>query len=674
MASETPAQAARRITELRREIDEHDYRYYVLADPAISDEQYDLLMRELQGLENQHPGLRTPDSPTQRVGGSPTKEFPTVSHTPPMLSLANAYSEEETREFDRRVRDLLGASPSGYVVELKLDGVAVALKYRDGVLIQGATRGNGTEGDEITNNLRTLRSIPLRLRNGDGTGELEVRGEVLMHKDLFADMNRQRATSGEKLFVNPRNAAAGTLKMQDPAQVARRPLRFFAYSLVSRERGIGGTHHENLLRMRELGLPVNDHVRRCTTIDEAIEQWRTWQEKRDALPYEIDGIVVKVDSLAEQRRIGNIAKSPRWALAFKFSSRKADTVLSDIILQIGRTGAVTPVALLQPVFIGGTTVSRATLHNADYIRELDLRIGDTVTVERGGDVIPKVVAVLKEHRPRGLRRFVMPDLCPECGGRLERPDEEVNVYCVNAECPAQVRGRIEHFAHRGAMDIEGLGEAAVEQLVRLGLVKNCADLYDLHLQRERLEELDRWGKKSTQNLLNSIEESKNRPFQRLVFGLGIGHVGAGVASLLAENFPSMDLLEKAGEEDLLGVQAIGPEIAASVAGFFRNRENRSMIARLRKAGLRMHAEVSAKGTALTGKSFVVTGTLGRHSREEIKELIISNGGRVLGGISPNVHYLVAGADAGSKLGKARQLGIPVISEEDLESMIAPGRP
>jgi DNA ligase (NAD+) len=668
MQSGSSQQVSRRIEELRREIEGHDYRYYVLADPVISDEQYDSIMRELQEIEERYPELRTDDSPTQRVGGKPTRDFPTVTHTPPMLSLANAYSEEETREFDRRVSDLLGRSPSGYVVELKLDGVAVALRYKNGILVRGATRGNGTEGDEITGNLRTVRSIPLRLRTDGRLEEIEVRGEVLMHKDLFEEMNRQRATAGEKIFVNPRNAAAGTLKLQDPSQVAKRPLRFFAYSLITAA-GAVGSHHGNLSRMRELGLPVNEHTLLCRNIDEAIDQWKKWQERRDDLPYEIDGIVVKVDSLAEQRRIGTIAKSPRWALAFKFSSRKGETLLTDIILQVGRTGAITPVAVLQPVFIGGTTVSRATLHNPDYIEELDLRIGDTVLVERGGDVIPKVIGIRKDKRPKNLRRWIMPKRCPECGEPLERPDGEVNVYCTNQECPAQVRGRIEHFAHRGAMDIEGLGEAVVAQLVDLGLVRTCADLYDLHRHRQQLEDLERWGKKSTQNLLASIDASRDRPFHRLVFGLGIAHVGAGVATLLGQHFPSMDTLAKASEDDLLNIQAIGPEIASSITRFFRNPANRAIIDRLRKAGLRMEGETIVRGTALAGKSFVVTGTLARHSREEIKGLIISHGGKILGSVSRNVNYLVAGEAAGSKMEKAHQLGIPVITEDDLESMI-----
>ena len=658
-----PKEISRRVESLRREIHEHDHRYYVLAEPVISDESYDALMRELQELERLHPEYRTADSPTQRVGGEPTKVFPTVVHEPPMLSLANAYSEEEAREFDRRVKELSGGNPSGYTVELKLDGVAIALKYHEGILIQGATRGNGTEGDNITNNLRTVRSIPLRIGSQE---DLEVRGEVLMHKDRFEEMNRQRSGAGEKLFVNPRNAAAGALKLQDPSVVAQRPLRFFAYSLL---RGTAKSHYDSLMEMKALGFPVNDHSRRCDTIDDAIGLWREWQEKRDQLPYEIDGIVVKVDSLAGQRQIGTIAKSPRWALAFKFSSRKGETVLTDVLLQIGRTGAVTPVAVLQPVFIGGTTVSRATLHNPDYIESLDLRIGDTVIVERGGDVIPKVVSVVMDKRPAVSSPFKMPEQCPECGSKLGRPAGEVNIYCQNAECPAQVRGRIEHFAHRGAMDIEGLGEAAVDLLVNLGLVRTYADLYDLHKHRKRLIELDRWGEKSTQNLLDAIEASKKRPFHRLLFALGIDHVGAGVANLLAQNFPSMDLIAKATEDDLLGVDAIGPEIAASVAGFFRNRKNKRIIEQLQKAGLTMKGEALKRGTALSGKSFVVTGTLARHSREEIKQLITSHGGKVVAAISKKVDYLVAGEAPGSKLEKARSLRVPVLSENDLEAMI-----
>ncbi|MDH4069510.1 MAG: NAD-dependent DNA ligase LigA [Ignavibacteria bacterium] len=662
----------RRAGELRREIAGHDHRYYVLAEPVISDEAYDMMMRELQELEAEHPGLRTPDSPTLRVGGEPTREFPVVAHSPPMLSLGNAYSPEEAREFDRRIRDLLASDPPSYSVEMKLDGVAVALQYRDGVLTRGATRGNGTEGDEITSNIRTIRSVPLRLIGDPPFSPfLEVRGEVLMMKDEFEKMNKQRAEQGEKTFVNPRNAAAGTLKMQDPGVVARRPLAFFAYSLISASEE--GSHEENLRELRRLGFPVNKHHVLVRTIDEAIAFWEHWETRRDSLPYEIDGVVIKIDSLRHQRMLGNIAKSPRWAVALKFSSRKGETTVTDILLQVGRTGALTPVAILEPVFIGGTTVSRATLHNIDYILELDLRIGDKVVVERGGDVIPKIIQVAEGPRRRGVRRFRMPRGCPECGSPIQRVEGEANHYCVNNRCPAQVRGRIEHFASRSAMDIEGLGEAAVRVLVDLALVRTAADLYTLHKAKEQLVNLERWGEKSVHNLLQSIEKSKQRPLHRLVFALGIGHVGAGVAAVLADRFRSIRSLSEASRDDLVAIDAIGPEIAASIVAFFSNPENRKIVRQLEAAGVQMTGSTEPKGTALEGKTFVITGALAGGSRDDFKKRITGEGGKVLSSVSRKLDYLLAGADPGSKLERARELGIQVISEEEFEQMIGNSR-
>jgi DNA ligase (NAD+) len=547
----------RRITTLRGEIHEHDYRYYVLAEPTIPDEEYDALMCELQDLERRFPQFRAPDSPTQRVGGQPTKTFPTVTHTPPMLSLSNSYSEEEIRDFDRRVRSLLAPDAPSYVAELKFDGIAVALRYRNGLFTTGATRGDGTQGDDISNNLKTIRSLPLRLRKPpSGVETIEVRGEVFMHRKDFEQMNTQRIAAGEKPFINPRNATAGTLKLQDPAGVARRKMHFFAYFLLGPGLAIP-THWESLQTLRSLGLPINDLTMRCRTIDEAIAFWRQREGERDTLPYDIDGVVVKVDSFRQQQTLGTIAKSPRWAIAFKFASRKSETTLKSIVLQVGRTGAVTPVADLEPVFLGGTTVSRATLHNVDYIHELDLRVGDTVVVEKGGDVIPKVTASIPDKRPRGTRPFSMPSVCPVCGSRIYRGEEEANYYCENSECRAQVQGRIEHFAHRGAMDIEGLGEAVVEQLVTLGLVRNVADLYTLHQHRSTLVGLEHWGQKSAQNLLDAIAKSTTRPFHRVLFALGIRHVGAGVARVLADRFPSIELLQTARQEDLQSIKTVG---------------------------------------------------------------------------------------------------------------------
>ena len=663
------SQIVQRVEKLRRELHDHDYRYYILAAPVISDEQYDRLMRELQDLESRYPELLSPDSPTLRVGGAPTKEFATVTHNPPMLSLANSYSEEEIRDFDRRVRGLLEGQVPSYVAELKFDGVAVALKYRNGVLAQGATRGDGTQGDEITNNLKTVRSIPLRLRGKrPELMNIEVRGEVFMHRGDFASMNAQRAEAGEKVFINPRNATAGTLKLQDSKLVATRPLKMFAYFLLA-PGARTKSHAEHLELLKSLGLPVNAESRTYKDIDGVIEFWKRWEQKRDSLPYDIDGVVVKVDSLRHQDQLGTIAKSPRWAIAFKFTSRKAETGLKGIILQVGRVGTVTPVAELEPVFVGGTTVSRATLYNIDYIRELDLRIGDTVIVEKGGDVIPKVSGRLEGKRPKGASPFTMPRSCPECGSRIYRLEGEANYYCENSECPAQVRGRIEHFAHRGAMDIEGLGEAAVEQLVNLGLVKNCADLYSLHKSRKTLVGLERWGEKSTQNLLDAIEGSKKKPFDRLLLALGIRHVGAGVARLLAEQFSSIERLRDATIDDLHAVPAIGPKIAESVVHFFEEKHNREIIKRLKDAGLTLAMRQRQGKGRLAGKTFVITGTLPSFSREEAKRRIEESGGRVASAVSKQVDYLVVGEDPGSKLAKARELAIPTISEDELRTML-----
>jgi len=665
----SPNKISRRVELLRQQLHDHDYRYYVLAEPTITDEEYDRLMRELQDLEQAHPGLRTPDSPTQRVGGQPTKEFVTVTHDPPMLSLANTYSEEEIRDFDRRVRELLGSEVPLYIAELKFDGVAIALRYRNGQFVQGATRGDGTQGDDVTNNLKTIRSLPLRLRGDDRKYRtIEVRGEAFMHRKDFDAMNEQRSNAGEKVFINPRNATAGTLKMQDPKIVASRPIQMYAYFLVRAEERLE-SHSANMKKLRVLGFPVNEHTVSCKTIDEVIAFWKRWEEKRDTLPYDIDGIVVKVDSLRQQERLGTIAKSPRWAVAFKFASRKAETRLNGIRLQVGRVGTITPVAELDPVFVGGTTVSRATLHNTDYIAELDLRIGDTVIVERGGDVIPKVSGIVPSKRPRGAKSFAMPKECPECGSRIYRDEDAANYFCENAACPAQIRGRIGHFAHRGAMDIEGLGEAAVEQLVSLNLVNTCADLYSLKEKRQKLVDLERWGEKSAQNLLDGIEKSKNQPFHRVLFALGIRHVGAGVAKLLADAFNSIDALAAADEEELQSIGQVGPAIAGSIVHFFADKHNREIVRRLKEAGLTLRSERKKAAGKLAGKTFVLTGTLPSYTRTEAGRLIEERGGTVSSSVSRNTSYVLAGEDAGSKLAKARALGIPILSEKEFNAML-----
>jgi DNA ligase (NAD+) len=663
--------AATEIEALRSRILEHDYRYYVLAQPTISDEEYDRLIRRLQELERAHPGLVTPDSPTQRVGGTPTKEFPPVTHAAPMLSLANTYDETDVRDFDRRVRDALGSAAYRYVCELKFDGLAVSLVYQDGLLIRGATRGDGTQGDDITANIRTIRAIPLGLRERKhNLANIEVRGEVYMRRADFNRMNEERERAGEKLLINPRNTAAGTLKLQDPSTVAQRPLQFIAYSLRADDARLA-SHHGNLEQLKALGFPVSEHTRVCPSIEDVIAFWKHWENHRHTLPYDIDGTVVKVDTLAQQEELGAIAKSPRWAVAFKFASRSATTVLRAITLQVGRVGTVTPVAELEPVFVGGSTVSRATLHNEDYIRELDIRIGDTVTVEKGGDVIPKVSGVVHEKRPARRSSFRFASACPACGEPIVRPDGEASYSCENSDCPAQVKGRIEHFASRTAMDIEGLGEAAVDQFVEHGLLKTIADIYDLPKKRARLVELERWGTKSVQNLLDAIDASKDRPFARVLFALGIRHVGSGVAQLLAQHFASLDDLISARHDDLETIPGVGPRIAASVERFFSDRHNRTLVERLQRAGVRCRADHRPRrASALTGKTFVLTGTLPTLSREEAKGRIEAAGGKMSSAVSKSTDFVVVGAEPGSKLAKAKELGLRVLDEEDFLDLLS----
>jgi DNA ligase (NAD+) len=659
------------IEKLRKDIQAHDYRYYVLAQPTISDEEYDGLMRRLQELERQNPALISPDSPTQRVSGQITKEFPTVTHGVPMLSLSNTYDEDEIREFDRRVREALDNGTYRYVCELKFDGVAVSLRYENGIFVQGATRGDGVRGDEITQNLKTIRSIPLRLRAADNVpSSIEVRGEVYMKRADFQRMNEEREIAGEKAFVNPRNSAAGTLKLQDPALVAQRPLNFTAYFLLS-EKNIRTGQWENLQLLKKLGFPVSEHSQIANSIGEVIEYWKKWERHRDTLPYDIDGIVVKVDSLRQQETLGTIAKSPRWAVAFKFASRTAETRLNAIRLQVGRLGTITPVADLEPVFLGGTTVSRATLHNEDYIIGLDIRPGDLVVVEKGGDVIPKVTGVIKEKRRAGSRAFHFAGECPECGAKLFHPEGEANYYCENSDCPAQVKGRIEHFASRAAMDIEGLGEAVVDQFVTQRLLKNCADLYDLHRKDKAILSLERWGKKSVENLLKAVEESKKRPFGRVLYALGIRHIGVSIAQLLVDNFMTIKQLMAATEDELQSVQGIGPQIAASVVRFFEDKHNRRIIARLEHAGVQL-AKTKARPSVsqrLAGKTFVLTGSLSSMTRDEARQRIESLGGKVVSSVSKKTDFVVVGEEPGSKFEKARELDIPLLDEKKFITMM-----
>ena len=660
------------IEKLREEIREHDYRYYVLNEPTISDYEYDQLMNKLILLERQHPELVTPDSPTQRVGGEPTKEFPTVVHEVPMLSLGNTYTQEELYEFEKRLENFLPGEKFEYVTELKFDGIAVNLIYRNGLLVQGATRGDGERGDDITNNLKTIRSIPLKLFVKENLPvDVEVRGEVFMTKEGFKKLNEQQEKMGERTFANPRNATAGTLKQQDPRVVAKRPLEFSAYYLLvpGGNESIGiHTHFDALHLMRELGFPVSRHIALCKSMWEVIDFCNLWEEKREELPYEIDGVVIKVNSLRQQRLLGSTAKSPRWAIAYKFKAKQATTLLKRIHLQVGRTGAVTPVAVLEPVFLAGSTISRATLHNEDEIKRKDIREGDTVLIEKGGDVIPKVVKVILEKRPKDSKPFKMPDKCPVCGSPLVRTEGEAAVRCENVACPAQVHKRIEHFASRTAMDIEGLGEALVHQLIENKLVSDYGDIY--FLKKKDLVVLERMGEKSAQNLLDAIEKSKKRPLDRVIFALGIRYVGSGAAVLLADQFGSIDRLMKTPLSYLEAIEGIGPKIAESIVQFFQNKKNLEVLEKLRKAGVRMEEQREKhKGGIFAGKTFVLTGALSRFTREGATKLIESEGGKVSSSVSRNTDFVLVGENPGSKYRKALDLDIKIIDEDTFVAMI-----
>ncbi len=662
-----PSSVERRHDEIAEAIRHHDYLYYTLAQPEISDQDYDALMRELERIEIEHPSLRTDDSPTQRVGGGITREFPTVTHDVPMLSLTNTYNEDDVRDFHRRVVESLGVDAVDYHAELKIDGVALAVRYRDGLFERAATRGDGIQGDEVSTNARTIRSLPLRLRKVAALPTLiEARGEVVMYKEDFIRLNEDREAAGEKLFANPRNSTAGTLKLQDSSIVAQRNLRVYMYSLIGDVPGVA-SQSDAMAYLKRAGFPVSPHARVCGSIEEVLDYWRHWQEHRDTLPFEIDGVVVKVNDLDRQASLGAVAKSPRWAIAFKFAARQTTTVLEDIIFQVGRMGTITPVAILRPVHLAGSTISRATLHNEDFITDLDLRIGDVVTIEKGGDVIPKVTAVDVLQRPAGAGAFHFISACPACGTALVRPQGEAAWFCENVECPAQVRGRIAHFASRNAMDIEGLGEAVVDVLVDQGFIHSYADLFSLHARREELVRIERFGEKSVSNLLDSIEACKSRPFDRVLHGLGIRFVGQSVARILARCFRSFDALVAAEVERIAAVDGIGPGIAASVFRFFHDQRTLELVHRLREHGVT--AAVADEPSVLTlpffaGKSFVLTGTLRRYTRDQAKELIERFGGKVTGSVSRKTDIVLAGTEAGSKLEKAAALGVTVIDESE----------
>jgi DNA ligase (NAD+) len=666
------ATAIKNLETLRDKIRHHEYRYFVLDDPEITDAEFDQFMNELKRLEAEHPALITPDSPTQRVGGKPREGVVKAPHSSPMLSLDNTYNVEELRNWERRVHELTGRNDVEYVCELKLDGMSLALHYENGKLVRGITRGDGVIGEDVTLNVRTVRSIPLsipkdKLKKAGIALDFEVRGEMLMPLAAFKTMNQEREEKGLSLFANPRNATAGTVRQLEPSVVAQRRLDYFSYMLLQNGRTVFDRHWETLNALDAAGFKVNTSRKLAKNFEQVWTFIEREEPKREKLPYEIDGIVVKVDRIALQEELGYTGKAPRWAIAYKYAARAGITQIEDILIQVGRTGKLTPVAALKPVPIGGTTISRATLHNMDEIERLGVKIGDWVEVERGGDVIPKVTRVIedKDH-PRGHRLFHMPEKCPECGTRVVRTEGEVDYRCVNANCPAKLRETIRHFASRGVMNIEGMGDALVNQLTERRLVKDVADIYKL--TKDDLLSLERMGDKSAQNVLDEIEASKKLPLERVIYGLGLRFVGERTAQFLAEHFGSMDALMDASGEELQQVNEVGPRIAQSIAEFFHEKKNRDLVKELRAAGLNLVGTKKQRGIKLAGKTFVLTGTLTR-PREEVKQTIEHAGGRVSGSVSKKTDYVVAGTDAGSKLEKAKELGVEVIGETDLNELL-----
>ncbi|MDQ5836093.1 MAG: NAD-dependent DNA ligase LigA [Acidobacteriota bacterium] len=658
------------IRKLREEVLRHEELYYVHDRPEISDAEYDALVERLRLLEEEHPELQTPDSPTLRVGGKPAEGFDRYVHRRPMLSLDNSYNIEDLRAFDERCRRLADGRAFEYVAELKIDGLSISVHYDDGLLVRGVTRGDGRVGEDVTQNVRTIRSVPLRLKVSEG-GEVEVRGEAYLSRKAFASLNLEREEADEPKFANPRNAAAGTIRQLDPKVVARRRLDLFAYDVLRGERKPFATHWEALDWLERAGFTVNPHRAKCSSIEEVIEFCNRMEAERDRLEYEIDGVVVKVNSTALQDEFGSTAKAPRWAIAYKYPARQATTKVEDIIVQVGRTGALTPVAILTPVQLAGTVVSRATLHNEDEIKRLGVKIGDWVNIEKSGEIIPKVLSVVASRRTGEEKAFRFPKKCPVCGGVVSRPEGEVVARCVAADCPAQLKGRLLHYASRRAMRIEGLGDALAEQLVQKTLVRDVADLYQLKL--EEVAALERMAEKSASNLLAQIEASKTRDLPQLVYGLGIRHVGERTAALLARHFRTLDRLAAAAVEEIDDIHEIGLTVAESVRDWFDDEGNLDLCRRLREAGVRTEIAVGAVGAeadeAFAGKQFVLTGRLETLTRDEARALIEARGGRVTSTVSKKTDYVVAGEDAGSKLDKARALGLKVIDEGDLKKML-----
>jgi DNA ligase (NAD+) len=661
----------KRIDRLRREIRKHDYLYYVLNQPQISDQQYDELFAELKALEAKHPELVTAASPTQRVSGRPLEGFETIRHAVPMLSVDNTYNADELRAFDARVRKQLGTDDYDYVVELKIDGLAVNLRYENGVLVSAATRGDGEVGDDVTANIRTIRAIPLVLTDGKKAPDvLEARGEVYMPTKSFVTLNKARAEAGEAPFANPRNAAAGSLKLLDARITARRNLAFYAYGPGESSELLAADHYRMLQWFKELGLPVNPHIRRAADIDEVIEICMSWSDRRLDLPYQIDGMVVKVNRFDQQSILGMTGRAPRWCIAYKFPAERAQTVVQDIVVQVGKTGALTPVAKLKPVQLAGTTIGSASLHNFDELRRHDVRIGDTVLIEKAGEIIPQVVEVKKGLRPAGAEPFPVPRVCPNCGTKVVKDEAGVYVRCPNPQCTGQLKERLRYFAGRDQMDIEHLGVALIEQLIASGLVTNYADLY--RLTKDDLLALERMGEKSAQNVLDAIEASKTRPLWRFLAGLGIRHVGSQSAEVLAEHFGSLEAIMDAGQEQLEAINQVGPVMAESIYRYFQNPRHRKVIDNLLAAGVRPEPPASKRAAGkLQGKTVVVTGTLENFTRQQAEQAIREAGGKVSASVGKKTDYVVVGADPGSKLDKARSLGVEVIDEQQFVKMLGP---
>jgi DNA ligase (NAD+) len=657
-----------RAKALREELHRHNYLYYVMDQPEVSDAEYDRLLDELASLEKTFPELITPDSPTQRVGAPPLEEFKTVRHSLPMLSLGKATSEPEFLDFHRRVVELSRVDKMTYVVEPKFDGLAVEVVYREGLYSLGSTRGDGTVGEEVTLNLKTVKSIPLRLRGKEVPELIEVRGEVIMDKKDFAKLNRERENAGESLFANPRNAAAGSVRQLDSKVTSTRPLTMFAHGIgLLSGKDLSG-HWDTLTYLKQLGFKTSEHIDLCKTIDQVKKYYDKILSMRDRLPYEIDGVVVKVDDLELQRRLGEISRSPRWAVAWKFPAQQEHTVVKDIIVSVGRTGALTPVALLEPVRVAGVEVSRATLHNEDEVRKKDIRIGDTVVIQRAGDVIPEVVKVIETKRTGMEKAFLMPDLCPVCGSKVERPEGEAIHRCTGLACPAQIKEHLSHFASKAAMDIDGLGYKFLEQMVDKGIIRDQADLYVL--KKEDLMKMDRMGDKLAQNLLDAIDRSRKPSLSNLIYALGIRNVGEHLATVLARNFRSIDNLAGQTVEDLIQVHEIGPTVAESIYNFFHNQKNIEVLKRLKKGGVIFPEEkTELKETPLTGKTFVLTGGLDSMTRDEARKIIETLGGRMFSSVSKQTDFVVVGKDPGSKYAEAQRLGVKTLNEDEFRKLI-----